>query len=135
MDRLFVLVTEIGGTRKEFAIFPDEGNAGAAYFDIYNECVEGRSEENVGDPAAVTDCWLYEVPTASEEEARAQPGPRRPRLQSSLRRGGRCGYRRRWRESFMLPVQIWQPHRRRRGYRGYPGHERGQQRQHGLRLL
>lgn len=69
MDRLFVLVTEIGGTRKQYAVFPDEGDAGAAYFDIYHECVDGRSEENAGDPAAVTDCWLYEVSTASEVEA------------------------------------------------------------------
>jgi hypothetical protein len=67
--RLFVLVTEIGGTRQECAIFEDEGEAGAAYLDAHLECLDGRSGI-FGDPASVTDCRLYETPTANEDEAR-----------------------------------------------------------------
>lgn len=68
-DRLFVVLMEIGGDRKDCAIFRDEGEAGAAYFDAHHECLEGQAGIT-GDPAALTDCWLYEVATGSEEEAR-----------------------------------------------------------------
>ncbi|HVC60857.1 MAG TPA: hypothetical protein VND19_10915 [Acetobacteraceae bacterium] len=69
-DQLFVLVTEIGGSRREYAIFRDEGDAGAAYFEGNEACMDGLLPENMGDPAAVTDCWLYKIDTASEDEAR-----------------------------------------------------------------
>ncbi len=81
---MFVLVTEIGGNRREYAIFRDEGDAGAAYIEGHEACMDGLLPENIGDPAVVTDCWLYEVAVENEDEARSSAARGNARLVSKF---------------------------------------------------